>query len=270
MAVALCGAQPVGADVDPDTGLVNPEAVAAAIGARTKALIAVHLFGRLAPMRELRVLADRHGLLLLEDAAQAHGAREGALAVETLGDAAAFSFYPTKLLGGLGEGGAVSPTTRSSPTACAACAATARAGRSAMPPRSGTNSRLDELQAAVLRERLVALEEDLARVRSIAGAIERRSRRQPTVGSPPLPADGEEPAWHQFVIRSPDRDALRAALASARRRQRGSLRADTTAAERVRRGGRVRRARTSSRVERSACRATRGCPTRTPIRCVTR
>lgn len=181
MAVAWSGAHPVGADVDPRTGLVDPEAVRAAIGPRTGALIAVHLFGRLAPMAPLRQVADDHGLLLVEDAAHAHGCDEGSGRAGGLGDAAAFSFYPTKLLGALGDAGAVV-------TGDARLATTERRLRSygqGSPPGDaamvGANSRLDEMQAAVLRSQLQDLPDRRERLRALgrryrAGQPGRRSR----------------------------------------------------------------------------------------------
>ena len=212
-AVASTGAVPVGVDVDAASGLIDADAARAAVGPRTAAVIAVHLFGRLAPMRALRQVADEAGLLLIEDAAHAHGAREGDVRVGTLGDVAAFSFYPTKLLGALGDAGAIT-------TGDPALAARARLLRSygqGSPPGdaavSGLSSRLDELQAAVLRVRLRGLDAALARLRALAGRY-----RELLAGAPglqlPTPPDAGEPAWHQFTATHPQRDRLRSELAA--------------------------------------------------------
>ena len=213
-AVASTGAVPVGADVDAGTGLIDPAAVRAALGPRTAGVIAVHLFGRLAPMRELRELADRASAQLIEDAAHAHGAREGALRVGELADAAAFSFYPTKLLGALGDAGAIT-------TADPQLAARARLLRSygqGWPPgdaeTAGLSSRLDEIQAAVLRVRLRGLDAALARLRALAGRYRELLAGAPELALPPRPAGGEEPAWHQFTVTHGRREELRAELAS--------------------------------------------------------
>lgn len=217
MAVALSGARPVGADVDSHTGLIDPQAVSAAIGPRTAALVGVHLFGRLAPMTGLRELAGRHGLLLVEDAAHAHGAHEDGTRVGSVGDAAAFSFYPTKLLGALGDAGAVVTDDER----LASTVRRLRCYGQGWPPGDaaaiGPNSRLDELQAAVLREQLAHLDETRARLSDLGGRYRTALEGIPTIGLPPRPRGrdgGGEPAWHQFVITHPQRDALRDAIAA--------------------------------------------------------
>lgn len=214
MAVALTGAQPVGADVDPRTGLIDPNAVSAAIGPRAAALVGVHLFGRLAPMDALRELADRHGLLLVEDAAHAHGANEGATRVGTVSDAAAFSFYPTKLLGALGDAGAVVTDDRQLAGEVRRLRSYGQGWPPADAPDVGPNSRLDELQAAVLRGQLGALDRTLARLRSLGRRYRAGLAGAPDVGLPQPSTEGREPAWHQFVITHSHRDALRSELAA--------------------------------------------------------
>lgn len=212
MAVAHTGAAPVGVDVDPATGLIDPAACAAAVGARTAAMIAVHLFGALAPMGPLRELAARARILLVEDAAHAAVVDAGDGPAGSLGDAAAFSFYPTKTLGGLGDGGAVVTNSEE-------LAAQIRRLRSygwsqwqgqAVTP--GFNSRLDELQAAVLRERLGELPALQARLRTLAG-VYRDALRHAARVTAPVSRAAEEPPWHQFVVQHPDRDGFRQALA---------------------------------------------------------
>ncbi len=213
-AVASTGAVPVGADVEADSGLIDPAAARAAVGPRTAALVPVHLFGRLAAMRELRALADRCGLLLLEDASHAHGAREAELRPGSLGDACAFSFYPTKLLGAMGDAGALV-------TGEEGLAARVRLLRSygqGWPPGDaatpGLSSRLDEMQAALLRVRVRRLDAALERLRSLASRYRELLRAAPSLGLPPLPEEGGEPAWHQFTVRHEHRELLRAELAA--------------------------------------------------------
>jgi dTDP-4-amino-4,6-dideoxygalactose transaminase len=156
-AIAQLGAVPVFADIDPATFNIDPEQVEAAISPQTKAIVPVHLFGRPAPVGRLRGLAQARGIAVVEDAAQAFGARAGGLRVGTIGDAGAFSFFPTKPLGGFGDGGLVT-------TADAGVAAKVRrlrahgAARKHHSEEIGRNSRLDELQAAMLRVRLVQVD----------------------------------------------------------------------------------------------------------------
>jgi len=209
LAISATGATPVFADVNPQTGTVDPPAVEAAITPRTAAIIPVHLYGQPADMDPLRAIAERHGLFLLEDAAQAHGARYKGHPVGTLGDAAAFSFYPSKNLGAFGDGGAVV-------TAEAGLAERVRMLRNGgqrtryahvLP---GINSRLDELQAAILRVRLCHLAGDNERRRTIAG---RYSAGLTGSGlTLPVEADYAHHVYHLYVVRSPRRDEMAAAL----------------------------------------------------------
>jgi dTDP-3-amino-3,4,6-trideoxy-alpha-D-glucose transaminase len=211
MAVVQAGAQPVGVDTDPETGLIDPQACAEAFGRSTAAVIAVHLFGRLAPMTALRSITAPRRLLLLEDAAHAAGVDEGDGPAGSLGDAAAFSFYPTKTLGGLGDGGAVV-------TGRPELAAEVRRLRSygwsewqGQAPAPGVNSRLDPLQAAVLRERLGELPAAHRRLRALAVAYRAALGNRSDLELPP-PPDAGEPPWHQFVVRHRRRDELRGGL----------------------------------------------------------
>ncbi len=212
IAVTAVGAEPVGADVDPVSGLIDVAAVQAAVGQRTRAVIAVHLFGRVADVGALRVVCGEHGLLLIEDAAHAAGVDEGQGPAGSLADAAAFSFYPTKTLGGIGDGGAVV-------TGDAGLADAVRRLRSygwsewqEQIETPGVNSRLDELQAAVLRARLAELPAVHARLRELGTRYRESLGGLSGVVVPPLPASGEEPPWHQFVLRCSRREELRRVL----------------------------------------------------------
>ncbi len=168
LAVSQVGATPVAVEPDPATYNMDPAAAARAINGRTKAIIPVHLYGQPADMAALRDLARRHGLLCIEDAAQAHGSTFDGRPAGSLGDAAAFSFYPGKNLGALGDGGAI---TTSDSAMAHRMRELANYGSSEkyVHRQRGLNSRLDELQAALLRVKLRHLDAWNARRRAIAG-----------------------------------------------------------------------------------------------------
>jgi dTDP-4-amino-4,6-dideoxygalactose transaminase len=201
-AVEAAGATPVLADVDPRTWTLDPLAARAAVTERTAAVVPVHLYGLCADVEALRGI----GVPVVEDAAQAHGAELRGRRAGTLGDAAAFSFYPTKNLGALGDGGAVV-------TSDAAVAQVARELRSYgerqryESVRSGWNSRLDELQAALLLAKLPHLERWNARRRAIAARYDELELERQYV------PQGFRHAYHLYVVRSPDREATRRRLA---------------------------------------------------------
>jgi dTDP-3-amino-3,4,6-trideoxy-alpha-D-glucose transaminase len=204
-ATAAIGAIPVYCDVDPETMCVTAETVRAAIGPRTKAIVAVHLFGNVAPMGELREL----GLPVLEDAAQATGARLGGARAGALGDAATFSFFPSKNLPCLGDGGAV--TTDDDDVA----AAVRRLRFHGSDDKKtfvevGYNSRLDELQAAVLRVLLPELDGWNAARRGVADMYARAGLGEHV--ALPVAVAGAEHVHHLYVVRSERADALGAAL----------------------------------------------------------
>jgi dTDP-4-amino-4,6-dideoxygalactose transaminase len=172
-------------------------------------VLVVHLYGHAANMGAVVERARKHGLKVLEDCAQAHGARHHGRIVGTWGDAAAFSFYPTKNLGALGDGGMLV-------TGDADVAARARSlreygwRRRFVSEAPGVNTRLDELQAAVLRVKLERLDEANARRGAIARAYAAGLEGLPLVL--PRPATGETHVWHQYVVRTPDRDRFRQVL----------------------------------------------------------
>lgn len=207
--IEQAGCPPAFVDVHPSTRCLDPERLPAALSPNTKAIVVVHLYGQPAPMPAILSFAREHGLLVVEDCAQAHAARIGGQKVGTFGDAATFSFYPTKNLGALGDGGAVM-------TADAETAEKARALRqygwdddrdSRVP---GVNTRLDELQAAILRAKLPTLEADNKRRRAIA-RLYRERLAGASLTLPAMPED-ETHAMHLFVLESEERDALLAHL----------------------------------------------------------
>ncbi|MGN5595877.1 DegT/DnrJ/EryC1/StrS family aminotransferase [Stutzerimonas nitrititolerans] len=213
LAVSEAGLVPVLVEPEEHAFGISVEAVEAAITARTSAVIAVHLYGQLADMARLQQLAQQHSLLLIEDSAQAHGARdEQGRVAGTLGDAAGFSFFPVKNLGALGDGGAV---TTSDPVLAAQVRKLRSYGSSEkyIHDVKGVNSRLDELQAALLRVRLARLGEETEQRRTIANRY-LREIRNPAITLPNAPAFSLQHVWHLFVIRCDQRQTLQEYLAS--------------------------------------------------------
>lgn len=212
-AVLAVGAVPCFVDVLPDTLLIDPDAVRAALGPSTAAVIAVHLYGRPADVVTLRALTGASGVALVEDAAQAHGARLGAERVGGFGDAAAFSFYPGKNLGALGDGGAV---VTSDPGLADRVRRTADHGRDPHHRERhdlcGRNSRLDALQAAVLRFKLGRLDTDNARRRA---AWDRYLAWLPAHVAPLAAVPDAEAVHHLAVVQVDDRARATAALDAA-------------------------------------------------------
>jgi dTDP-4-amino-4,6-dideoxygalactose transaminase len=213
MAVCQIGALPIGVDIEPLRSGMNPDAARAAVSSRTRALVAVHLFGQAADMRGLSSVADAAGVALVEDAAQAHGALYEGRPVGSLGVAAAFSFYPTKNLGAMGDAGAV---TTSDPNLAERVRMLREYGwrTRADAETDGVNARLDELQAALLRVMLSSLDRSVARRREIAGAYLQGLAGAPGLELPSSHATGEH-AWHLFVVRHARREELAQALARA-------------------------------------------------------
>jgi dTDP-3-amino-3,4,6-trideoxy-alpha-D-glucose transaminase len=208
LAVSGVGALPIGVEPDEDTATLDVSKIERAITPRTRAILPVHLYGMPADMDSIRAIAKQRGLWVIEDAAQAHGARYKGGRVGSLGDAAAFSFYPGKNLGALGDGGAIT----TSDAALANAARTARnygSRQKYVHESKGLNSRLDEIQAAVLRAKLTHLDRwntrrgDLARyyLDHLPDCV--RTLRVPSYA---------DPVWHLFVVRSDRRDRLRTYL----------------------------------------------------------
>lgn len=213
-AIQQIGARPHFVEIDPETMLMSPAALAAALKARpgsVKAVVPVHLYGHAADLPAIVGLARQHGAKVVEDCAQSHGAAIGGRKTGTWGDAAAFSFYPTKNLGALGDGGAVL-------TGDEATAEQVRLLRQYgwreryLSEISGRNSRLDEVQAAILRVKLRHLDtENAVRATLAKRYLERLAETQ--LKRPVIPPNSV-PVWHQFTVRTPRRDDLREHLAS--------------------------------------------------------
>jgi dTDP-4-amino-4,6-dideoxygalactose transaminase len=210
LAVSYAGAVPVAVEPDPTTHNINPGSIRDAISDRTKAIMPVHLYGHPAAMDEINAVARQHGLKVIEDAAQAHGARYGANRAGSLGDAAGFSFYPGKNLGAIGDGGAI---TTNDPQLADKLKLLRNYGSAKKYEHQlcGFNSRLDEIQAAFLRVKLKKLDEWNARRRAIAERY--LFGLKGTKVSLPVIGKGCEPVWHLFVVRCPNRAQLREHLA---------------------------------------------------------
>ncbi len=212
-AVARTGATPVLVDCVEDTALIDVDAVAAAIGPRTRAVLPVHLYGQPAPVELIRPLARGVGAAVVEDAAQAQGARRYGVPAGGLGDVAATSFYPGKNLGAYGDAGAVLSSDGE-------LADRVRLLREHGSPRKyehtelGFNSRLDTLQAVVLSAKLRRLEGWNAARRAAAARYDELLAGPPGVVRPVVAA-GNEPVWHLYVVRVPDRDRVLAQLNAA-------------------------------------------------------
>ncbi len=204
-AIMMAGARPVFADIDPDRLTLDPAITASLVGPRTAAIMPVHLYGQPADLPALAAVADRHGLALIEDCCQAHLATCNGVPIGSIGVAAAYSFYPTKNLGALGDGGAV--TTRD--TRVESRLRRLRNGGQTARDRHAepaAHSRLDELQAAVLRARLPRLPRWTERRRALASRY-RKGLADAPVSIPPELDAGH--VYHLFPIRTTARDALR-------------------------------------------------------------
>ncbi|HMS83259.1 MAG TPA: DegT/DnrJ/EryC1/StrS family aminotransferase [Nitrospira sp.] len=210
LAVTHVGAEIIPVEPDELSYNIDPCCVEAAVAPNTKAILAVHLYGRPADMDALAQVARKHHLLLIEDAAQAHGARYKGRRVGSLGDAAAFSFYPTKNLGAVGDGGAV--TTNDTTLADRIRLLRNYGSREKyINERIGFNSRLDELQAALLRVKLSKLDEWNSRRRRIANQYY-KSLSMERLLEISLADSVSEPVWHLYVVRHAKREKLMEAL----------------------------------------------------------
>ncbi len=222
VAVEMAGAVPLFVDIDPVTCTLDPNLIEEALRVfsgrgRVRAMIPVHLYGHPAAMEDLCGIAQRHELAVVEDCAQAHGARLRDRKVGTFGQMAAFSFYPTKNLGALGDGGAI--VTSEAALAKRAASLREYGWRERYVSRDrGVNSRLDELQAAILRVKLRVLDRENARRREIAAIYDAGLAGLPL--ALPRVRDGVFHVYHQYVVRCADREGLREFL---RAREIGTL-----------------------------------------------
>jgi dTDP-3-amino-3,4,6-trideoxy-alpha-D-glucose transaminase len=211
-AIRLVGATPIFVDIQPATYTIDVSQIEAAITSRTRAIVPVHIYGHPVDMEPLLTLAATHELRVIEDCAQAHGARFHARPVGTLGDLGCFSFYPTKNLGALGDGGAVISTV---PALVERVRLLREYGWSTanryVSQIEGTNSRLDEIQAAALRVKLGVLDAWNARRRTLAA---RYGERLPSAVRRPLEIPGCHHVYHLYVVRIAQRNAVRAQLAA--------------------------------------------------------
>lgn len=210
-AVLAAGGVPVFCDVDPATMNLSSERLRELMGSRrgaaARAIVPVHLYGHPCAMPEIMALAAERGLLVVEDCAQAHGAALGARKVGTWGQAAAFSFYPTKNLAALGDGGAVVTNDPEIATRVQALRQYGWQERYISTGEGGRNSRLDEMQAAVLRVRLCHLDGENFRRRKLAARYT-AALAGSGLALPP-PPDDAVPVYHQYAVRTPGREVLR-------------------------------------------------------------
>jgi dTDP-4-amino-4,6-dideoxygalactose transaminase len=210
-AILLNGARPVFIDVDPETFTMDPARLEKAITPQTKVILPVHLYGHPAKMDEISAVAAKHGLPVLEDAAQAHGAEFGGRRAGALGHAACFSFYPGKNLGAYGDAGMVVTGDADFAARVRQLANHGGGANKYDNVVAGTNSRLDTLQAAVLRVKLRHLDEWNAERRERVAAYTRALEGAPGVAVP-REAPWARSAWHLYTIRAKGRDALQKAL----------------------------------------------------------
>ena len=212
-AISLVGATPVFVDIDPKTFNINPELIPEAITPRTKAILPVHLYGQAADMDPILEIAREHGLKVLEDTAQAFGGEYKGKKLGTLGDVGAFSFFPTKNLGGVGDGGLVA-TNDDRVAELARMLRVHGAKRKYHNEMIGYNSRLDELQAAVLRVKLPHIDEWNQARRKVAQAYNEFLKNKPGVVVP-YEAPYAKHVFHQYTVRITNgrRDAVAAELA---------------------------------------------------------
>ena len=213
VAIVGAGATPVFVDVREEDFLMDTDQVAEAITPRTKAIVPVHLYGQCVDMAPLRELADRHGLVILEDCAQAHGARHHGWLAGTMGHAAAFSFYPTKVLGAYGDGGAVITSDDEVDADLRRLRYYGMEDVYYVVRSPGHNSRLDEVQAEILRRKLRRLDQYIAGRRAVArryeeglGDLADQGLLLPTVNP------GNTHVYYVYVVRHPRRDDIIEAL----------------------------------------------------------
>ncbi len=206
ISISANGATPVLVEPDPATCLIDSERIEGAVTSRTKAIMAVHLYGRVVEMAKVWKIARKYGLKIIEDCAQAHGAMFSGKRCGNLGDAGGFSFYPGKNLGCLGDGGAVTTNDDDLATKVRALRNYGSDVKYHFPYR-GTNSRLDEIQAAWLRVKLPHLDSDNQRRREIAEQYQ-KGIVNPEIRLPKAPPLPEQNVWHVYTVFCKQRDLL--------------------------------------------------------------
>lgn len=209
LAVSQCGLIPILADCDMESFNIDPVSVREKITSKTKAIIAVHLYGQVAPVTELKKIAEEYGLKLIEDAAQAHGAVYEGRRTGNLADAAAFSFYPVKNLGGLGDGGAVVTNDEELFTIVKSLS-NYGSGEKYVHNYKGLNSRLDDMQAAILSVKLEYLDEENERRREIASYYSTNIHHKDI--KLPVLKDANSHVFHLYVVRTKKRAKLESYL----------------------------------------------------------
>lgn len=213
LAVSRAGLQPVLCEPLLDDLLINPDGIEPLITDRTRAIMPVHLYGRVCQMQPIMEVAQRHGLKVIEDVAQAQGARYHGLRAGHLGDAAGFSFYPGKNIGALGDAGCIT-TDDDALADYVRAMANYGSNEKYLNLMKGLNSRMDEVQAAVLCLKLRRLDEDNEARRRVAEAYT-SGITNPLVALPEMPSDAAENVWHIYPVRTPERNALREHLSKA-------------------------------------------------------
>ncbi|MFI1190408.1 DegT/DnrJ/EryC1/StrS family aminotransferase [Streptomyces californicus] len=210
VAIDAAGATPVFVDVRAEDHLMDTRLVEAAITPRTKAVLPVHLYGQCVDMEPLRRIADAHGLSVVEDCAQAHGARHRGRLAGTMSDAAAFSFYPTKVLGAYGDGGAVVTASSAIDGALRRLRYYGMEDVYHVERTPGHNSRLDEVQAEILRRKLTRLDTYIARRREIADRYAEglADLCEPSGLELPAVAEGNDHVYYVYVVRHPRRGEI--------------------------------------------------------------
>lgn len=209
--IVQVGATPVFVDIDPETFMIDPKKIEAAVTPRTKAILPVHLFGQMVSMGPIMAIAERHGLVVLEDAAQAVGARQNGTPAGGFGISAGLSFYVTKNLGAMGDAGMILTDDDGTAERCRSIRVHGMGRERYYYDHVGYTSRMDEVQAAFLRVKLGRLEAWNARRGKVAQAY--LSGLQGVEGlTLPTLIEGNESTWHQFALLTPDRDALMAHL----------------------------------------------------------
>lgn len=210
-AIRMVGGIPVLAEVDGADYCITPEAVASAIGPRTRAVIAVHLYGHPARIAEIKALAEPRGIAVIEDCAQAQGSRIGGREVGAIGDLGCFSFYPTKNLGAIGDGGAVTASTQALLERVRKLRTYGWTKSQYAEIENGRCSRLDEVQAAILSAKLVHIDWAIEARRAIAARYAAGFAGLPL--TLPTERDGTRHTYHLYVVRTPRRDGLAEHLA---------------------------------------------------------